>query len=592
MQTVINTKRQTNETMKRNCSIIKWAALAVFVSTLNSQVSTLFAQPTAFSVQGRVNNPNGTPANGPHDVKFDVWSAGSGGTHIAGPYAVANVDVNSGVFSTTVDFLGGVFTGPERWLAMEFSPAGVNSFQPAAERTRILAAPYSIYAGSAKQVESGAAVTSISVGASTLKDNISLVAGNNISLTPAGNSVRIDSSGGGGSGPWSSNSTAVYYNGGNGVGIGTDHPTARLDVRGSLTLSEEGFGAGNARLFTGTGTSELNRYLDVLNSLDYQSASGLKAGGVLVSDSYDYANPAKSDLVVKGNVCIGTPTRASDFKAKLTVHQEEYTGFAVTTGFEHTDGIVRVATRTVPILNMGGIGTLSNHKLLLFANDYGGTMVLDTNGNVGIGSDYPQAKLDVVGSVRATTGIVIGNNPGTIDAPIYSDKAVSSRVVLWNLATAGPMDLLCRTGDVCSLSIRGGCDLAEPFPMKEQQIEKGSVVVIDEEHPGQLTRSTRAYDTRVAGIVSGANGINTGIALKQEGTLDQGQNVALTGRVYVLADATYGTIKPGDLLTTSDTPGHAMKVANHAKAQGAILGKAMGPLTHGRGMVLVLVTLQ
>src|SRR6185503_14824366 len=105
---------------------------------------------------------------------------------------------------------------------------------------------------------------------------------------------------------------------------------------------------------------------------------------------------------------------------------------------------------------------------------------------------------------------------------------------------------------VCVLTITGGCDLAEPFPMKEEQIDKGSVVVIDEEHPGRLKLSTRAYDTQVAGIVSGANGINTGISLTQEGTLDQGQNVALTGRVYVKADAAHGAIKPGDLLTTSD----------------------------------------
>ena len=148
------------------------------------------------------------------------------------------------------------------------------------------------------------------------------------------------------------------------------------------------------------------------------------------------------------------------------------------------------------------------------------------------------------------------------------------------------------SASVCSLTIRGGCDLAEPFLMKEQQLEKGSVVVIDENHPGQLKLSTHAYDTRVAGIVSGANGVNTGLALLQEGVLDTGQNVALTGRVYVQADASIGAIAPGDLLTTSDTPGHAMKVGDYGKAQGAILGKSMGELKNGKGMVLVLVTLQ
>ena len=68
--------------------------------------------------------------------------------------------------------------------------------------------------------------------------------------------------------------------------------------------------------------------------------------------------------------------------------------------------------------------------------------------------------------------------------------------------------------------------------------------------------------------------------------------VALTGRVYVWVDASYGAVQPGDLLTTSDTPGHAMVVADHEQAQGAILGKAMTALPEGRGLVLVLVSLQ
>jgi hypothetical protein len=46
------------------------------------------------------------------------------------------------------------------------------------------------------------------------------------------------------------------------------------------------------------------------------------------------------------------------------------------------------------------------------------------------------------------------------------------------------------------------------------------------------------------------------------------------------------------MLTTSDLAGHAMKVQDHAKAQGAILGKAMSKLDEGTGLVLVLVTLQ
>ena len=80
--------------------------------------------------------------------------------------------------------------------------------------------------------------------------------------------------------------------------------------------------------------------------------------------------------------------------------------------------------------------------------------------------------------------------------------------------------------------------------------------------------------------------------MQQEGALEGGQNVALSGRVYVQADASSGAIKPGDMLTTSDNPGHAMRVRDHTKAQGAVIGKAMSSLDQGEGMVLVLVSLQ
>ena len=70
-------------------------------------------------------------------------------------------------------------------------------------------------------------------------------------------------------------------------------------------------------------------------------------------------------------------------------------------------------------------------------------------------------------------------------------------------------------------------------------------------------------------------------------------DVALAGRVYCNVEATGGTIEPGDLLTTSSTPGYAMKAVDRTSAQGAILGKAMERLEGGtKGQILVLVTLQ
>jgi hypothetical protein len=121
-------------------------------------------------------------------------------------------------------------------------------------------------------------------------------------------------------------------------------------------------------------------------------------------------------------------------------------------------------------------------------------------------------------------------------------------------------------------------------------MEPGTVLSIDPENPGELTKTVTPYDTKVAGIVAGANNLGSGVKLGS-GQFDC--NVALAGRVYCNVDATYGKVAPGDLLTTSPTPGYAMIVQNHQKAQGAILGKAMESLEKGkRGQILVLVTLQ
>jgi hypothetical protein len=68
--------------------------------------------------------------------------------------------------------------------------------------------------------------------------------------------------------------------------------------------------------------------------------------------------------------------------------------------------------------------------------------------------------------------------------------------------------------------------------------------------------------------------------------------IALMGKVYCKVDAQYGAIEIGDLLTTSATPGHAMKAADPTKAFGAILGKALKGMDAGVGSIPVLVALQ
>jgi len=102
------------------------------------------------------------------------------------------------------------------------------------------------------------------------------------------------------------------------IGIGTAAPDDKLHIsNGNLVIDN-----GNLpTIYTGTGTSELNRFLQLSNSAGLSSSpSGLKAGGVLVADDYAYASPSKNDLIVKGKLGIGTPLTSNPNNYTLAVN--------------------------------------------------------------------------------------------------------------------------------------------------------------------------------------------------------------------------------------------------------------------------------
>jgi hypothetical protein len=134
-------------------------------------------------------------------------------------------------------------------------------------------------------------------------------------------------------------------------------------------------------------------------------------------------------------------------------------------------------------------------------------------------------------------------------------------------------------------------DCAEDFTIgSDTAVEPGVVMVLGEE--GALFPSQQAYDKRVAGVVSGAGEYKPGIVLDKHPSEHTRQPIALLGKVYCKVDAQYGAIAVGDLMTTSPTPGHAMKVIDHDKAFGSVIGKALRPLREGQGLIPVLIALQ
>ncbi|MGH8549722.1 MAG: hypothetical protein ACRERU_14195 [Methylococcales bacterium] len=143
------------------------------------------------------------------------------------------------------------------------------------------------------------------------------------------------------------------------------------------------------------------------------------------------------------------------------------------------------------------------------------------------------------------------------------------------------------TGDV----ILTGADCAEEFDIVGvENVESGTVMVINEE--GALRVSDQPYDRRVAGVVSGAGDYKPGLVLDRQQSQNDRKPIALIGKAYCKVDAQFGAIEVGDLLTTSPTPGHAMRADDPMKAYGTVIGKALRPLKEGQGLIPILVTLQ
>jgi len=278
----------------------------------------------------------------------------------------------------------------------------------------------------------------------------------------------------------------------------------------------------------------------------------------------------------------------------------------------------------LPQVYLGTFGGSGQNNFRIATNN-DGTMrdrvfVDGDSGNVGIGTTSPSSKLEVRGDsswplwVTGTTnaGIRMKSDGTSSSWAVYHESSTDSlnfrdsttgatRLSITGdsgyvgIGTTSPTQRLdvAGTAAVDVLQIRGGADIVEGFETScGTVLEPGTVVVIDPNTAGALMESADAYDFKVAGVVSGANGVAPGIHLGQDGVMDGETKVAMTGRVYVKCSAENGAIKPGTLLTTASIPGHAMAATDAARSNGAVIGKAMSSLDEGTGLVLVLVNLQ
>jgi hypothetical protein len=126
-------------------------ALIGLFTVITAQFSTAFAQGTAFTYQGRLNN-NGSPAGGIYNFQFTLYATNQSGSVIAGPLTNSAVTVTNGLFTTIIDFGPDVFTGTSYWLDIAVSTNGNGTFTELAPRQPVTPAPYAIMANSASNL--------------------------------------------------------------------------------------------------------------------------------------------------------------------------------------------------------------------------------------------------------------------------------------------------------------------------------------------------------------------------------------------------------------------------------------------------------
>ncbi len=246
----------------------------------------------------------------------------------------------------------------------------------------------------------------------------------------------------------------------------------------------------------------------------------------------------------------------------------------------------------------GRLGFFSGSNDLTLSNEFGtSNLHLTSDGKVQARNDVGLTTIELEADDLNGSAFRMFRDDGVETVALASDVANTGSGFL-RLRDAAGLNAIVLDGNSGTtttrvISVTGGADVAEPFNIAGEAVLPGMVVAIDPTRPGELRLTSTPYDKTVAGIVSGAGGIQPGLMLSQEGTIADGKfPVALSGRVYCLADASNGPIAPGDMLTSSTHLGHAMKASDSGRSFGAVIGKAMTALESGTGLVLVLVNLQ
>jgi hypothetical protein len=283
-------------------------------------------------------------------------------------------------------------------------------------------------------------------------------------------------------------------------------------------------------------------------------------------------------------------------------------------------------------------GTAGNTLYSNGANWISSPNIYNAGANVGIGTNNPGYLMDVAGNGRVRGNLYVGSGGGyfyndsgsrvRINQDFYTNNSntylYSTNVYLgdssadnirvrdnqmygddwvinsggggnWGIGTTtAPAYRLVVDGDVKTsgniyvtgeLRLGVAADLAERFSAQEEY-PAGTVMVVSEGHARSVKPCDSEYDKTVIGVISD----NAGIIMGDAGPGGEEVVIAMVGVVGVRVNNGGGSIKKGDMLTTSSVEGEAMKAVE--SVSGAIIGKALEDMDQGQGYILTLVNLQ
>lgn len=325
-----------------------------------------------------------------------------------------------------------------------------------------------------------------------------------------------------------------------------------LMVSAQTTVTTTGGASGTIPLFNGTST--------VANSVITQSNGfvGIGASGSL------------SPLYVPGQVMIGN----APYRGDASLHIGAAFGCCGRLFQENPSaGPLKMALNLTLANDSNGNGlpwawgVTADNKWFINSGEgpTGVGFYIDGSSNVGIGISNPSARLEVNGNIK------LSNSSGA--SIIFQDGTIQSTA--W-------------TGSLC------GGDYAESVDVMGDRThyEPGDVLVVDPNHPGHFLKAAEPYSTLVAGIYSTKPGLIGRRQNTDPKTSTTEVPMAIVGIVPTKVSAENGPIEAGDLLVTSATLGYAMKGTDRSLLTGAIVGKALGSLDSGTGVIEVLVSLQ